>query len=195
MLLQDQIVLGILTHCPLTDHGNFKCVNILMIDILSISTAGEIALRWISHLGLHTLLHTITDDKSILVQVMAWCHQATSHYLNQCWPSYMLPYGITRGQWVNSLCSMFTVPLFPIDFLSFFLVNGLVHHSSLVLVTISSDDDSLRRRFFQKISNSALVNQLAIIWTNVDLSSPWFCADSFRISVEIKIFSFWKMCL
>ena len=24
-------------------------------------------------------------DKSTLVQVMAWCHQATSHYLSQCW--------------------------------------------------------------------------------------------------------------
>ena len=30
--------------------------------------------------------HDLTDDKSTLVQVMAWCHQATSHYLNQCWP-------------------------------------------------------------------------------------------------------------
>ena len=28
----------------------------------------------------------LTDDKSTLVQVMAWCHHATSHYLNQCWP-------------------------------------------------------------------------------------------------------------
>ena len=28
----------------------------------------------------------LTDDKSTLVQVMAWCRQATSHYLNQCWP-------------------------------------------------------------------------------------------------------------
>ena len=26
-----------------------------------------------------------TDDQSTLVQVMAWCRQATSHYLNQCW--------------------------------------------------------------------------------------------------------------
>ena len=25
-----------------------------------------------------------TDDKSTLVQVMAWCRQATSRYLNQC---------------------------------------------------------------------------------------------------------------
>ena len=32
---------------------------------------------------------------------MAWCHQATSHYLNQCWPRSMSPYGITRPQWVN----------------------------------------------------------------------------------------------
>ena len=34
---------------------------------------------------------------------MAWCHQATSHYLNQYWPSSMSPYGITRPQWVNSI--------------------------------------------------------------------------------------------
>ena len=27
-----------------------------------------------------------TDDKSTLAQVMAWCRQATSHYLSQCWP-------------------------------------------------------------------------------------------------------------
>ena len=34
-----------------------------------------------------------TDDKSTLVQVMAWCRQATSHYLNQCWPRSPTPYG------------------------------------------------------------------------------------------------------
>ena len=28
----------------------------------------------------------LTDDKSILVQVMAWCCQATTHYLSQTWP-------------------------------------------------------------------------------------------------------------
>ena len=41
------------------------------------------------------------DDKSTLVQVMAWCHQATSHYLSQCWPRSLSPYGIPRPQWVN----------------------------------------------------------------------------------------------
>ena len=47
----------------------------------------------------------LTDDKSTLVQVMASCRQATSHYLSQCWPSSMTPYGITRPQWVNALGS------------------------------------------------------------------------------------------
>ena len=35
------------------------------------------------------------DVMSTMVQVMAWCHQATSHYLSQCWPRSMLPYGVT----------------------------------------------------------------------------------------------------
>ena len=44
-----------------------------------------------------------TDDQSTLVQVMAWCRQATSHYLSQCWPRSLSPFGVTRPQWVNSL--------------------------------------------------------------------------------------------
>ena len=43
----------------------------------------------------------LINDKSTLVQVMAWCRQATSHYLNQCWPRSPTPYGVTRPQWVN----------------------------------------------------------------------------------------------
>ena len=56
----------------------------------------EITLRWMAL--------DLTDDKSTLVQVMAWCHQATSHYPSQCWPRSMLPNGVTRPQWVNSQC-------------------------------------------------------------------------------------------
>ena len=43
-----------------------------------------------------------TDDKSTLLQAMAWCHQAPSHYLSQCWPRSVSPYGITRLQRLNS---------------------------------------------------------------------------------------------
>ena len=41
----------------------------------------------------------LTDDKSTLVQVMAWCCQATSHYLHQCWSRSPMPYGVTKRQW------------------------------------------------------------------------------------------------
>ena len=45
----------------------------------------------------------LIDDQSTLVQVIAWCCQATSHYLSQCWPRSLLPYGVTRPHWVNTL--------------------------------------------------------------------------------------------
>ena len=32
---------------------------------------------------------------------MAVCRQATSHYLNQCRSSFVLPYGVTEPQWVQ----------------------------------------------------------------------------------------------
>ena len=57
-----------------------------MIDSWGISC--EIALIWISL--------DFTDNQSTLVQVMAWCRQATSHYLSQCGPRSLSPYGVTR---------------------------------------------------------------------------------------------------
>ena len=33
---------------------------------------------------------------------MAWCRQATSHYLSQCWPRSLSPYDVTRPQWVKT---------------------------------------------------------------------------------------------
>ena len=58
------------------------------------SICNEIALRWMPL--------DLTDDKSILVQVMAWCRQATRHYPSQCWPRSISPNGVTRPQWVNN---------------------------------------------------------------------------------------------
>ena len=43
----------------------------------------------------------LTDGNSTLVQVMVWCHQATSPYMSQCWPRSISPNGATRSQWVK----------------------------------------------------------------------------------------------
>ena len=60
---------------------------------------------WISSLRSHCVnwfpLNDIEpNEKSTLVQVMAWCRQATSHYLSQCWPRSMSPCCVTRPQGV-----------------------------------------------------------------------------------------------
>ena len=60
--------------------------------------ASLVALLWMSL--------DFTDDQSTLVQVMAWCRQAPSHYLSQCWPSRArspTPYVVTRPQWIKLL--------------------------------------------------------------------------------------------
>ena len=67
--------------------------NSFIIQNSSPGTCYEIALRWKPQ--------NLTFKKSTSVQVMAWCHQAPSHYLNQCWPRSMSPFGINRPQWVN----------------------------------------------------------------------------------------------
>ena len=79
-----------LTHWPL---GNLNQIldQILVIDGWGIFC--EIALIWMSI--------DFTDHQSTLIQVMAWCRQAASHYLSQCWPRSMSPNGVTRPQWVN----------------------------------------------------------------------------------------------
>ena len=75
---------------------NFKSVNfklISAIDILRISCQVNATRHhwWLS----------------ILIQVMAGCRLATSHYLSQSWPSSMSPYGNTRPQWVNGYLRRF----------------------------------------------------------------------------------------
>ena len=92
---------------PLSGHnslapGKFEWnFRYLILQIISVidgwGISRERALRWMST--------DFIDDKSTLDQVMAWCRQATSHYLSQCWPRSMSSYGITGPQWVKN-CTM-----------------------------------------------------------------------------------------
>ena len=76
--------------------GKFEWhLRYLIFQIISVidgwGISCELALRWMSL--------NLTDDKSTLVQVMAWCRQATSHYLSQWRPRSLSSYGFTRPQW------------------------------------------------------------------------------------------------
>ena len=66
-----------------------------MFKFIAQKSSCEVTLGWMSK--------NQTNANSTLVQVMAWCHQAPSHYLNWCWPKSLPTYGITRPWWVNYL--------------------------------------------------------------------------------------------
>ena len=55
------------------------------------------------HIALRSMSKYCTNEKSLLVQVMACRRQATSHYLSQCSPRSMSSYGVTGPRRVNSL--------------------------------------------------------------------------------------------
>ena len=127
-----------LTRCLLGDVAvNLKLVTfklISRIDIWSISC--EITLRWIPQ--------HFRNDKSTLVQLMsstAWCHQATSHYLNRCWPNSMSQYGITNPHWVNG-CSMIHVLCCEISFIRHVSKAKVIMMVADVLVPIWHQDIS-----------------------------------------------------
>ena len=73
---------------------HFKTAMFNLVLLIGIFTSSnDNALRWMPW--------DLAGDTSTLVQVMAWCRQATSHYPSQCWPSSMSPYGVTRPQRVK----------------------------------------------------------------------------------------------
>ena len=83
-----------LTHWPLRDLNVILKIFNLALLIGIFKSYYDNVLRWMAQ--------NLVGDKSTLVQVMAWCHQATGHNLNQCWPRSPMPYGVTRPHWVKN---------------------------------------------------------------------------------------------
>ena len=97
-------------------HKSWMCVMHVLLTVNSLAPGGFEnifqnvffkLISWIDTLSnscetaLRSMPQNPSDDKSTLVQVMAWCRQAASHYLSQCCPKSLSPYGVTRPQWVK----------------------------------------------------------------------------------------------
>ena len=130
-----------------------------------------------------------TDDLSTLIQAMAWCCQGQSHYLSQCWPSFMTPYGITRPQW-KCVCVFFQkgslvrgqncACSYPGPWYS--QANVKTHlpldKMAAILQTVFSDVFSWMKSFvfwikfhwslFLKVQLSINLHSIAIIWTDAE---------------------------
>ena len=115
-----------------------------------------------------------TDDKSTLVQVMAWCRQATSHYLSQCWPRFMSPYGVTRPQWVKmAVTEMYirnsrTLLAEMLQYLS--EITQLLHIDGVLELRLSSTNPSIY--FFSNPSISFSATQYPLQSYSDNLSMP-----------------------
>ena len=107
----------------------------------------EIALKWTSL--------DLNDDKSTLVHVMAWCRQATSHYLNQWWPRSLPPCGVTRPQWQYCDSIMGTV-------------ESLITSLTIVYTTVYSDADQSKLQ-----SSASLAFVWGIHWGQVNSLHKW----------------------
>ena len=83
---------------PPTKTRNFM-LPLLLIRMCCWWSAYDNALIWMQW--------DLTDYKSRLVHVMAWCHQATNRYWRQYWPRSVSPYGITRPQRVKGAIHCF----------------------------------------------------------------------------------------
>ena len=79
--------------------GRLKKNRYTIFDLILMNDGScQIATSWMSL--------NLTDDKSTLVQVIAWYCQATSHYLNQCWPRFLSPYGVPKPLRFKEYASM-----------------------------------------------------------------------------------------
>ena len=78
-----------LTHWPLWDLWFYNNESVFLYWLLfsdflyNLVVVNDNALSWMPW--------DFTNDRWTLVQVMVWCCQATSHYLNQCWPNSRMP--------------------------------------------------------------------------------------------------------
>ena len=80
-----------LTHWSLED---LDLMQFSIVSLIGIFSSYDDALKWMPQ--------DLTNNTSILVEVMSWCRQTASHYLSQCWLKSMSPYDVTLPQWVNS---------------------------------------------------------------------------------------------
>ena len=61
----------------------------------------KLTLPWNDCRMVSLMVSLLVLGKSILIQVMAWCRQATSHYLKKCWSRSSAPYVVTGPPWFN----------------------------------------------------------------------------------------------
>ena len=144
---------------------NFRKVILKVILVINgWGITSETALRWKSL--------EFTDDKSTLVQGMARCRQAMSHYLSQCWPKSLLQYGVTRPQWVN------------IKFCNILKPQDVCMHQRRIPMTLYFDRLLLGHLPFMTLWTLLTLKELGIFINFFFLNVIWLYLILFPITVQ-----------
>ena len=140
---------------------------------------------------------------------MDWCHQATSHYLNKCQWSSVMPFG-SRGKCVkanDSVNNCSKISVYKIDDSSLTITHclGLVHEKMVCTVCLSVFLTHWGRVMHKCFANVTIIGSdngltpgrhQAIIWTNAGIwliGTLW--TNFSEILIQIHTFSFNKMRL
>ena len=116
-----------------------------------------------------------SDVNSTLVQVIGWCHQATRHYLRQCWPRTMSPFDVTRPQGTNTHLLVMHGWCECISSLKNLRHLGILHRATIHIIIImrnltkvyhiSSLELSVHIKWFKQAKNSIKPNRF-LLWFN-----------------------------
>ena len=120
----------------------------------------------------------LTDDKSTLLQVMAWCRQTTSHYLIQFWPWFISQNGITRPQCVKPSVWYFchTLPPGKLEMILWGLSQSRMHSLTTMNVCKESRIISAPQMVLMEVSHLNLEEMVCCLRDCVP-DNPWMILD------------------
>ena len=141
----------------------------------------------------------LTDNKSTLFQVTAWCRETTSHYLSQCWPSSMSPDGVTRPQlvktrfvWISYIAKLpasHKEPWYWSCDTAIFLFFLKVGRNNTILYSVKG----CRKFRINIFSKHVLIGQLlhwqitpaSSVWAQLWFPHPWLKQSASRVSCPV----------
>ena len=143
------------------------------------------------------------DNNSALVQVMAWCHLATSHYLSQSRPRSMMPLSHNEIMYIYLWC--FCCSYFVIKKMTaWYMIPVLMRYLLCLYQTKPADIMKAKWHIYPSVSYSTIGSdnglspgrRQAIIWTTEGILSIGPSGTNFgENSIKIHTFSFKKMHL
>ena len=121
---------------------------------------------------------------------MAWCRQATSHYLSQRWPRSMSPYGVIRPQWVKGSLfhnSKIWISRDPMDFSGY-------HRQITTLFKIMSSEMKFGENLFKFLDRNIYIYIYIYIYTTDGQTLATLCEQHLGTVIPMPMVTVLALC-